>query len=245
MQLQLSTWSEVEAYLKVRTTILIPIGSTEQHGPSGLIGTDAICPEAILGAVGKSEGVLVGPTLPVGNAQHHLGFPGTISLRPSTLIAMVVDVIDSVAHHGFERILFVNGHGGNIAPVFSAFSEYQSTATLQRESSSRTALHNWWEGPRVMALLEELFAENDGLHGTCGEISLTQFIRPDAIKAVVTEGKGPDGEFFYDAADFRKRFPDGRMGSDPSYCSPEHGERIHEAAVKDAVEALLAFEARE
>ncbi|MGL5034291.1 MAG: creatininase family protein, partial [Microcystaceae cyanobacterium] len=83
MQLQLSTWLEVEAYLQSATGIIIPIGSTEQHGPTGLIGTDAICAEAIAKGVGEEVGAMVGPTINVGMALHHLGFPGSLSLRPS------------------------------------------------------------------------------------------------------------------------------------------------------------------
>ena len=86
MQLHLSTWTEVEQYLHTSTGIIIPIGSTEQHGPTGLIGTDAICAEGIAAAVGIATNALVAPTINVGMALHHTSFPGTISLRPSTMI---------------------------------------------------------------------------------------------------------------------------------------------------------------
>ena len=130
MQLHLSTWPEIEAYLTTSKAILIPIGSTEQHGPNGLLGTDALCPETIARRAGDEAGFLVGPTFNVGQAQHHMAFPGTITLKPSTMIASMLDWTESLTRHGFERIYWLNGHGGNIATINAAFSEIYHGVTF-------------------------------------------------------------------------------------------------------------------
>jgi creatinine amidohydrolase len=234
MRLQLATWPFVEDYLKKSTGIIIPIGSTEQHGPNGLVGTDALTAEMVAEGVGEATGALVTPTISVGMAQHHLDFPGSITLRPSTLIAVVKDTVDSLARHGFTRFFFINGHGGNIATVTAAFSEIYAERSLKRGSNApslKCKLRNWWEAPGVSALSKELFGDAEGSHATPSEVSLTWFKYPETEKHVPLDPPvAPRGEFA-DAEDYRRNFPDGRIGSNPNLASPAHGKRYYELAV--------------
>ncbi|MBM3508112.1 MAG: creatininase family protein [Alphaproteobacteria bacterium] len=259
MLLQLCTWSEVEAYLKRSVGIIVPIGSTEQHGPNGLIGTDAICAESVAKGLGEAAEALVAPTIAVGMAQHHMAFPGTMTLRPSTFIQVVRDCVVSLAAHGFRRFYFVNGHGGNIAPVTSAFGEiYAETSMAPRDGrassdarSPRDAgdhrggvvctLRNWWLRPPVVALAKELYGEHEGLHATPSEVSLTQYVYPQAIKTAKMDPAPPATLDFADAFDFRRRFPDGRMGSHPALSTPEHGRRFYDTVVADLAKDYRTF----
>jgi creatinine amidohydrolase len=241
----LCTWQEVETYLKRSTGIIVPIGSTEQHGPNGLIGTDAICPETVANGVAERLEVLVAPTLSIGMAQHHMAFPGTISFRPSTLIAVIRDVVGSLARHGFERFYFLNGHGGNIATITAAFSEIYAdqnpAAAPAGQPAVRCRLANWYMGPGVRKLSKELYGDAEGRHATPSEVSLSYYAYPNAVKTAEMSPKiAPVGEI-RDAADYRRRFPDGRIGSDPSLASVEHGEQLFRAAVADVAEDYQAF----
>lgn len=252
------TWPEVEGYLARSTGILVPIGSTEQHGPNGLIGTDAICPEMVALLVGEAVGAAVAPTLSIGMSQHHMAFPGSITLKPSTLLQVVRDVVESLARHGFDHVYFLNGHGGNIATLQSAFSEIWAAGIEPRapgvadgteggapSEQPRPALRlrqrNWWSGRRVGALQKELFGDADGMHATASEVSLSWFAHPDAVKQVEMSPKVAPRGPIRDAEDFRRRFPDGRMGSDPTLASVEAGEKLCAAAVDDVREDYLRF----
>jgi len=235
MRLDLCSWQDVEGYLQRSTGLVIPIGSHEQHGPNGLIGTDAICPETVARSFGERDGVLIGPTLGLGMAQHHLAFPGTISLRPQTLVAVIRDVVASLARHGFTHIYFLNGHGGNIASVQTAFSGIYADASFARGGGSPLHLRcgNWYTGKRVAALTHDLYGRSNGSHATASEVSLTYYAYPDAAKSVAMAPKVAPGGRFRDAEDLRRRFPDGRIGSDPSRANAEDGRRLLEAAVED------------
>lgn len=247
MLLHLSTWTEVETYLLQSRGIIIPIGSTEQHGPTGLIGTDAICAEAIAKGVGAATGALVAPTINVGMALHHTAFPGTISLRPSTLILVIRDYLTCLTKAGFQKFFFLNGHGGNISPLKAAFSEtYEYLADLQIPQAEKVQCRvgNWFMGGGVYKLAKELYGDQEGSHATPSEVALTQYLYPEAIKQGEL-GKPRTGYSIYGAADFRRRFPDGRMGSNPNLATPEHGEQFYNLAVKELTNSYLEFLAAE
>ncbi|MDX1432540.1 MAG: creatininase family protein [Gammaproteobacteria bacterium] len=244
MLLQLCTWQEVDAYLENNRGIIIPIGSTEQHGPLGLIGTDAICPEVIARGVAERSGAMVAPTLSIGMAQHHLAFAGSISLRPSTLIAVVRDVVLSLARHGFARCYFLNGHGGNVATLNAAFSEVYAESSFGPRGTDTPVvckLSNWYMAPGVRRLTGELFGGAEGSHATPSEVSLTWYAYPDAVKSAPLEPRiAPSGPIL-DAEDYRRRFPDGRIGADSSLASIEAGERLYAAAVTDIAADYQSF----
>ena len=249
MLLQHATWIEAEAYLKRSNGIIMPIGSTEQHGPNGLIGTDALCAEVIARGVGEAADAFVGPTIGVGMAVHHMNFAGSMTLRPSTLIQVIHDYALSLARHGFRRFFFLNGHGGNIATVNAAFYEVYAAAesVLGRGAAEplRCKLVNWWDSPQAASLARELFGADEGSHATASEVSVTQWAFPETIKrAVLDPPRAPAGSFF-GPADFRTRYPDGRIGSNPGLASPEKGKRLHDAAVPDLAKAYRDFVAAE
>lgn len=246
MQLHQSSWNEIELYLERSKAVIIPIGSTEQHGPTGLIGTDAICPEVIAKAAGDEAGFLVGPTFNVGCAQHHMAFPGSMTLRPSTMVAAITDWVNSLTVHGFNRIYFLNGHGGNIATIEAAFSEIYAQRSLVtgtiRSKAVKCMLRNWWELGDVLKFSIDRYGKAHGSHATPSEVALTYFAYPEAIKNAELDPKIAPSGSFTDAADYRKNFPDGRIGSDPSLATVEDGEKLLQLAKEGLLSDFRKFE---
>jgi len=238
MLMHLSSWPEIEAYLGRSRTIVVPIGSNEQHGPTGLLGTDWIVAETIAVEAQRSADLLIAPTFNIGMAQHHLGFAGTISLRPSTFLAALSDWIHSLVGHGFERLYFLNGHGGNNATIEAAFSEvYAEASFVHRARGFAMRRRDWWDLPGVAALKKQLFPEGNGGHATPTEIAVTQWAYPHHIKLAKLEPEiAPDGPAIRDAVDYRSHFPDGRIGSNPLLATPEKGGELVELAAKGLIE---------
>ena len=244
MLLNLSTWSEVKVYLNQSQSIILPIGSTEQHGPTGLIGTDAICAEAISKGVGETVQALVGPTINVGMALHHTDFPGTISLRPTTMIQVIRDYIVCLTKSGFTKFFFINGHGGNISTLKAAFSEtyaHLADFNIANADQVKCKIGNWFMCSSVYKLAKELYGHQEGSHATPSEVALTQYIYPEAIKQATLSENVASGYSIYSATDFRRRYPDGRMGSNPALATPEHGKQFYSLAVKELSNSYLEF----
>ncbi len=108
--LQDMKWHEVQDYLGRRDVVLLPVGSTEQHGRHAPLGTDTFIAARLAEDAARRAEVVCAPPLPFGWSPHHLVLPGTISIRPSALQEVLVDTIQSLATHGFARFVVVNGH---------------------------------------------------------------------------------------------------------------------------------------
>lgn len=118
--LQELTWQEVDRHLERDRVVLVPCGSTEQHGPAGVLGIDTYVATGIVEDVAARTGALCAPPLWFGDSPHHMAFAGTISLRTETLMAVVTDVCRSLAAHGFDKIVLVNGHKGSNLPALGS-----------------------------------------------------------------------------------------------------------------------------
>ncbi len=251
MRLPVSTWPDIETWLKQSSTIVIPIGSFEQHGPNGFIGTDALCPEIIANHADSldPEALLVGPTFNVGCAQHHLGFPGTVTLRPSTMIAAMVDWTESLMRHGFRRFYWLNGHGGNIATIEAAFAEIHARRSFDPDGArTRPDLalkrRDWWDFREVMDLCNTLYPTGHGSHATPSEVSVTYWAYPGHERSAtpMNPAIAPAGSIS-DAIQYRRDFPDGRIGSDPSQSRIDHGGQIVATAARCLLQEVGRFSA--
>jgi creatinine amidohydrolase len=111
--LQEMTWPDVREYLKSSDLVIIPLGSTEQHGPHLPLGTDYYLATGALEKISARTGVVVAPILLVGYSEYHSGFPGTLSIKPDTMVQVLFESAQMLLKYGFRRLMFFNAHGGN------------------------------------------------------------------------------------------------------------------------------------
>lgn len=142
-------WLQVETYLTRDDRAVLPIGSIEQHAYLSL-ATDAILAERVSVEAAEPLGIPVFPAIAYGITPNFRAYPGTISLRIETLIAVVRDALDALATQGFRRVLIVNGHGGN-QPVRSLCAEWMAD-----HPEMRVLFHDWWNAPRVMEAIDAI-----------------------------------------------------------------------------------------
>src|SRR5438128_11868701 len=176
---------------------------------------------------------MVAPAIPFGISAVHAAFPGTIAVRPSTLLALVHDALQALHAQGFRRFLLVNAHRGSAGALQAACA--QAHAELP---DARCLLVSWWELSEVQSLVLELFGARQGHHATPAELSVVRRFYPRAVVDVAPmERFDPVPEpVTWTADDFRQRYPDGRVGSDPGLSSEPAGERIFAAASRALIE---------
>ena len=131
------SWAEVEEFLKGSDMVIIPLGSIEQHGPHLPLGTDFLDALEMALLVAQQCEVVVAPALMVGYSEHHMGFPGTLTLSTDTLQQVIFEVAQALIRHGFQKIMLLNRHGGNNTAVSIALHRinHETEATAVNISS--------------------------------------------------------------------------------------------------------------
>jgi creatinine amidohydrolase len=230
MELSQATWTEVDEH--DTEAVLLPVGSTEQHGPHAPLGTDAIAAELIANKTAEAtdRAVVVAPRIDLGVSEEHRAFDGTIWVRPDTFRATIRDAVKSLAHHGIDRVVIVNGHGGNV----EALAEV--CRTLTRGGEAHTVPFTWFDAVETEIPMG---------HAGALETALLRHARPELIREenieTATAGAAERwGEWVSGAnlAVDADEFSDNGVVGDPSTGDAALGARLLERST-DALETLL------
>ncbi len=219
-------WPDVQEYLRHDDRLILVVGSTEQHGRHMTFASDTWQPWEIAQRLSERTGVLLAPPVNYGMSLHHLGFPGSLSLRPHTLSSIIVDLLESAYQHGFRKIFILNGHGGNTAPIHVALIE-----ALNELPGLQVRAEAWWRVPEIQQVFEMAGLDAPS-HADAGETSVVMAIRPDVVRLDRAEySPGAPMAIFLTKQVFQEHFPHGVIGTDPRLASAEIGERVLAAAV--------------
>lgn len=141
--LERMTWPQAQEAFKRTSVVVMPIGSTEQHGPHLPLGTDFLVARELARRLGERSNVIVTPTIPIGYAQYHAVFPGTLSVSEKTLTRALIEICENLLKYGVTHILFVDGHGGNKVSL-------RQCGEWLRERCVPAAVACWWEMTQVV-----------------------------------------------------------------------------------------------
>ncbi|MEO5800549.1 MAG: creatininase family protein [Gemmatimonadales bacterium] len=204
MRISDTNWMQVDDYLKHDDRAVLPLGSTEQHSYLSLT-VDCILPERVAVEAAEPLGIPVFPVLAYGVTPYFREYPGSISLRVQTHLAVVRDILDGMAHSGFRRIMICNGHGGN-----GAVQQFATEWTADNPGCS-VIFHNWWNAPRTWAKVQEI--DPVASHGSWME-NFPWTRLQDVEMPKTTRGPVPpmDQIRALDPAALRRFLPDGNFG---------------------------------
>jgi len=240
-------WPAVEAAARrVGSTVVLPIGAVEQHGPHLPLGTDGCFADSVLDLVLKQLPAELPiwrlPLQSYGFSPEHTGFPGTVSLSAELLLGLLEAVGEAVAAAGFERLVLFNGHGGQIALL-------QVAARQIRRRWPQLAVLPWfiWSGPPQLLDSIPEPERSQGLHGSRGETSLMMALRPELVgplPAAAMAEEPPSGLSLEGAVPCawisRELSANGVVG-DPSGAHPGEGAELLEGLVAGWLELFTSL----
>jgi len=233
-------WVEVRPALKKASIVLVPIGSTEQHGLHLPLGTDHFLAAYLAQLVAEELGGIVTPTICFGYSANHMRFAGTISISGGTLKALVTEVCESLISHGVKKLVLLNAHGGNVGILTSTVQE------LNTKFPEAKVLSLFWLeiiNQEVFSLLEQ----DLGTHADEVETSLMlkakkDLVHMDQAKREIPEGLPDDVRMLrkylgQGVISLQQISKNGALG-DPSLASVQKGEQIQEIAKHKIIEAI-------
>ncbi|WP_313695035.1 creatininase family protein [Halorarum halobium] len=239
MQLAERTWPELGEYVAGESVAVVPLGSTEQHGPHLPLATDALIAEALAREAADRTGFLCTPPVRIAVSEHHRQFHGTMWVEPDVFRDYVESFSRNLTYHGVDRMVFVNAHGGNTQHL------REVGRRLRRDRTAYAVEWMWDES--IPELVRESFAHN-GPHGGPKETAMIQHIAPDLVRegeleaardgGVVDLPAATTGRFgartYYDSSD---NSPNGVFG-DQTDATAEIGAELFEAASEQLVKLL-------
>ncbi len=236
------TWDEMNDAIAAQKLVILPTGSTEQHGRHLPLDVDVFLCESVCLEVGRraADRVLVLPPISYGLNLHHIDFPGTIHIEPETFIAFCLDITKSVAYHGFRKILLVNGHGSNTPLVdLVARKTVLATPSLCFATGYYYFLMEAFQTVRETKIIA---------HADEFETSLYLHLAPERVKMdLAVEDNDRMGKFVSSdsTGNYPVRFNDywGRwtrtgVHGDPTKATAEKGRVLFEAAVTGLIELV-------
>jgi creatinine amidohydrolase len=247
------TWLEMREAIDRQPVVLVPFGTIEDHGPHLPINTDNLILEAIcLQAAERAGGeALVLPAIPYGLDEHHMDFPGTISVDSHVLLDLVADVAVSVASHGFTHVLIVNGHGSNTSIAdLAARRVVLETEIVCGAISPNAAIDPAWAEP---TLSEMRRSEPGGIaHAGEFETAVMLHLRPDLVqmgRAVREMGQLQIPFFNWDHPepsalswqDWWSRMSENGVCGDPTVATAEFGKAVLETIVENVARFISGF----
>jgi creatinine amidohydrolase len=230
------SWPQAEEVLKRCQTILIPCGATEQHGRHLPVNVDTLIAYELAKRVSARTGVPVLPPLWAASSARHGDFPGTVSVRPSTFVAVVCDIVEWLHRQGFREFIFLNQHSWNTGPLETArdnlFFEHP-------KDSLRFKIWDWWHDvPKMQQIIEQdrAGAAAGWGHGGLTETSQVLYLRPDLVQEAHLENFAGGGSFWHLRMD--EYTPHGAVGGRAKEATAALGKELIEDAAEILAELL-------
>lgn len=224
------SWVEAKEYFSKKDIAIIPVGSTEQHGPANPLGTDHLVAKAIAEAAAKRTGVACLPVVPFGVSSHHKQFWGTMYVSPRVFKEYVKEVCLALSYYGVKKIVIVNGHGGNLDALAELAREL-------REKAIFVSVFQWWRA--TPKLLQDLFKPEERRHAGAEETSVILALHPNLVDMRRAEDEKPRKPMFEEEGIV---FPSDTVDETSSgvfdtqtTASKEKGKKVFEAAVNELV----------